>query len=418
MVEEKRKRDEKEGVMTLNIGLSFEAYAEDYDGTWYLGYDHNGLYFFNNKTEIIEFVGIIPKEELFALRLYSAMTVVDDYLIMIPYRANEIAIYNKRKCVFIKVPLEPVCKFKYKAKNVNEKSKFYSFTRNGDCIIMYPHNYPAMVVFDLKSFKNEYHTAFFYELDKISDNDEPYVTDVYRLGDCIYGSCGNVSAFFVMNLNNYECKIHRIETKVDGFNGIYKKGNSVWLSPRKGSSIIKYDEHNKKVVEYNKYPKGFTGSYIPFHKIYDTKHGLLLFPDFANKFILLNEKNGKMKEVIFLSNIIEEKRNPMVYASDRTMAYSCIDDKIKFISGRTNELYIADLQTKYVKKISFPYKGGYPQCIEKMKGIFRNETFGESESTNITDFVMIVINAFNSNSIKSSERGVLAGESIYRYCSI
>lgn len=375
-----------------DVALSFEAFAEDDGGTWYLGYDHNGLYYYDNKNRNIQFIGLIPNEERYATRLYSSMVIVDDYLIMIPYAATEIAVYKKSSKSFMKIEIKSIGLFQYIGKNVDERAKFWSYALLREQLFMFPHNYTAIAILDLNSWKVEYSIDLFCELDKITDNGEAYVTDVTCEENMVYGSCGNASAFFSINLDTYRYTIKKVKTKVNGFNGILHRGNSIWLAPRIGRTIVRYDEDIGSISEYDDYPEGFMGDYIPFHKIYHTEYGLLLFANFANFFIMLNEENGEMKNVKFLSNIVSEKRNKGSYATDRTMAYSCDGIIVKFVSGRTNELCIANLYDENVRRTYFFSSGEYPSYQNIIRSIFYSEKLivNEGERLELSDLITMI----------------------------
>ena len=374
------------------MNLSFEAFAKDKNGTWYLGYDHNGLYYYDNNSDDIRFIGKIPDEKVYEIRLYSSMVLIDDLLIMIPFSAKEICVYEKTSGCFTKIPVRKTCDFDYKASNADDNAKFWCSIVFDKKVYMFPHNYSALLIYDVESRQIEYMTELVKSMDEIIKNDQPYVTDLYNEGDIVFCSCANSNSYLVVDISSMSYVINSISTDVNGFNGIICEGEDVWLAPRIGKKIVKYNQRTKRIEEFFDYPEGFEGEAFLFHTFFKTLKGILLVPDFSNKFFLFDESTNKFKDVKYLSEIINKKRTDGAHATDITMAYSYDGNcEIRFISGKDNKLYVVNLESEQVSSHEFICKDSYPDQKEIISRIvMSNGIITESERLGLKDFIMMV----------------------------
>ena len=103
------------------VKLSFETYIKEADKIWFTTYDHNGLYCKRSGNKDAVLVGIVPYERRYALRLYASMKKYGNNIFLVPFFANEIAVYNTVSKIFTKLPLKKIDEFGQK-KLANENA--------------------------------------------------------------------------------------------------------------------------------------------------------------------------------------------------------------------------------------------------------------------------------------------------------
>lgn len=327
--------------------LSYELYVEENDVTWFMAYDHNGLYKKSRDKEI-ELVCVVPWESEYDIRLYSSMIKIENKIFLIPFKAKSIAVYNvdtnEISEVVIKKNSEFACGL-----NGNDSAKFWSVVEKHDELILFPHNYSSIVTLNTKTLEVTYDERIVSFLDGIKNSGEPYITDVFKKEDFYYCSvgCANV----IIRFEKYKLDFDILELNIQnyGSNGIYVDDEYIWIAPRYTNPIISYEFKTKKTNKYDKFPKGFKCGYVPFHTIYRFKNKLIFLPALADMAISLDLSTYEISNEKSISDIITKNREESAIATDMTMAYSYDCPQISFVSCKDNVFYTIDLQNGDIK---------------------------------------------------------------------
>ncbi len=374
------------------IKLSFETYIIEEDKTWFTAFDHNGLYCNYNGSEEAVLEAVIPDERRYAFRLYAEIKKYKSRIFLIPFSADEVAVYDISKKIFTKLPLKKVDEFGQK-KLVNENAKFWCSKVYKRYLFLFPHNYPAMAIIDMHTLEISYVSDFVDELEQLSVNNEPYITDVCVENEMAYCSCACAKAIVQIELKSRNIKIIKVPVHVEGFNGILKIGRNIWLIPRVKGGVVCFDLERNTTTLFDDYPEGFSSSYVPFHTLYKCKKGILLIPALSEQFVLLNTKTGKMENIKYLSDLICGDRIEDIYSCDKTMAYSMEDETISFMSGKDYGFYKVNMETEEVFKNEFYITNSYPQkecySLANLKPGY-NLIFVENEAFDICDYIECV----------------------------
>lgn len=342
------------------VKLSFETYIEEEDKIWFPAYDHNGLYCKQRENEEAILQGIVPYERRYAFRLYASIKKYGNKIFLIPFLANEIAVYDIDTNIFIKLSLKKVDGFGQK-KLANENAKFWCSEVYGSFLYLFPHNYPAMVIINMRTLEINYVSDFINELEAQSVNNEAYITDVCVENGIAYCSCGCAEVILQIEMKNRNITIYKVPICGNGFNGILKLGTDIWLTPRIEGGVVCFGIKRNTVTVYEKYPDGFTSSYVPFHTLYKCEKGIILFPNLSEQFILLDTKTGEMENIKYASDLICGDKIENTYGFDNTMAYSIDGDTISFMSGKDYSFYKVNIDTGEICKTEFYTTNLYPQ---------------------------------------------------------
>lgn len=371
------------------IKISFEAYIHEEDKLWFVAFDHNGLYCKCGGSEEAVLEAIIPNERKYAFRLYAGMKKYGNKIFLIPFLADEVAVYDINKKMFTKLSLKKVTEFGQK-KIANENAKFWSSEIYGEFLFLFPHNYPAIVIINMCTLEIVYISDFIIELEKLSINNEPYITDVCVENKIAYCSCGCFEGFVQFGLKNRNIKICKVPVRGSGFNGILKIGSNIWLTPRVDGGVVRFDLKRNMTTVYDRYPKDFSSSYVPFHTLYKWEEGILLMPDLSEQFVYLNPRTGEMENIKYLSDFISGEKSEDSYGYDKTMAYSIDGETISFMSGKDYTFYSINIKTGEICQNEFYITSSYPK-----KGLFSLANirpgdclvFEEKDAFDICDFV-------------------------------
>lgn len=342
------------------IKLSFETCIIEEEEIWFTAFDHNGLYFKDRLSEKTDLAGIIPNEKKYALRLYASMEKCGNKIFLIPFSAKEVAVYDSEKKEFKKIALKNISEFANR-KLANDRAKFWCSQLYADTLFLFPHNYPALVMINIHTLEVSYVSEFVHELEQLSINQEPYITDVYVENHIAYCSCSCANAVVQVNLAEKNVSICKVAVDANGFNGITKIGNEIWLAPRIDGGIVCFDTKKNKGFVYDKYPKGFQCSYAPFHTLYQCGRGILLMPDLSNQFVLLDLQTQNMENIAYLSDLINGEQLEGIHAFDKTMAYSMEDNQLRFMSGNDYTFYLVDIDSGRIQQEDFYSDDSYPK---------------------------------------------------------
>jgi len=400
------------------IKLSFETCIIGEEGIWFSAFDHNGLYFKGRLSKKAILVGVIPNERKYALRLYASMVRYENKIFLIPFLAKEVAVYDIDQKEFKKIPLKKVSEFGDK-KLANEMAKFWCSKLYKDTLFLFPHNYPALVMINVHTYEVSYLSEFVYELETLSINREPYITDIYVENHMVYGSCACANVVLQVDLVEKSVNVCKIPVDANGFNGITKIGNEIWLAPRIMGGIVCFNIKGNIVSVYDKYPEGFQYSCVPFHTLYQCADGILLIPDLSNQFVLLDIQTKNMKSIGYLSNLIDGERLEGTYSFDKTMAYSMNNDQLRFMSGKDYTFYLVNINSNRIQQENFYSTIGYPDKSCLSIGVLQqniNLFFCENIKFGLLPFLVYVE---EMKELETEERKSLKeiGEEIYEKLS-
>ena len=125
-------------------GIEFEAAAVWNRQLFFAAMEFNGLFRLDLNTGEQFFLNSIPGESLTAKRLYGSMQIVENILVLIPFSAKNIALYNLENGTIELIKIEIPCK---NLQNYNAEYKFQGSTVIENKVIMFGLTYPDILVF-------------------------------------------------------------------------------------------------------------------------------------------------------------------------------------------------------------------------------------------------------------------------------
>lgn len=347
--------------------IAFDCCVEYDNKIWFPAFNHNGLYYIENGCEEAHLVGIIPNEKLYSFRLYSAIRIIKNYIVLIPFFAKEIAVYNINSGLFYKLSL-PI-ETKFNSSLSVDKPKFLCNLEWNECIYMFPHDYPAVVCLDINKMKLSFSDDIVKLIEKKKRSNECYISDLFIKENYAYFSCGCANAFLKLNMVDWKWDFIEIKYNGIGFNGIYVLNDRVWLAPRLQGSIISVGSDNN-IHEYSNYPDGFSANAVPFHSFYEYNNKLLLIPALANQFVMIDINTGEMSTLQLATDIISRSHLPECYSYDVTMFNIVRDNELLFISGLDYTFY--SIKNTNISSKQMWIESDYPDSNKIISGAFNN----------------------------------------------
>lgn len=345
--------------------LSYEIFVQEDEERWMFSYDHNGLYY-DHKG--LEFLGMVPWERKYGIRLYSNMIKFEGNIYLIPFRAKDIAVYSIKNKQFRRIALKDTNDFQV-GNNKNELAKFWVSVVYRENIILMPHNYPAIVKLDMCSENCEFSTDLVEKIDEIALNGEPYITDAYIENDVAILSVGCADAVVEINLETLDFNLREIHFENKGFNGIVKGDNNIWLAPRIGNKVAVCDIGNCKIktIDLGIYLE--SNQYVPFHSMYKMGDNMCFIPNLCDKWIFVNRNTLKISLNETLTNIVSQPRKKYAFGKDRVMAFSISNDYMSFLCGLDNIIYILDKGTNEISTQVYSLKNNHLVLNEVLQGL-------------------------------------------------
>jgi hypothetical protein len=365
------------GVLKLdtenNVRIAYETCVKDAKGIWFPAYDHNGLYFMDQATEKIERIAKIPNEREYAIRLFSCIQRVEDYLILVPFRAKHITMYHITQKKFHQIPLKDTFpEYKYMDRGV----KFCFSYVNEEHVYMLPDFYPAIVDLNVRTGEIQYLFDVVKELDERSVLDEPYITGITMDEEGIWVCSGCSPVIVQLNFDATLKEVREIRNGTAGFHGILKNGTVIWLTPRKVGAVLKYEVDTGKEVVYSSYPQGFEAKLIPFRAIFSYQKKLILMAVFANQVLLLDPQTGEMENIEEITQLIQTERKKYTYAVERILYCGMEGETLHFIVGSDYSHIVFDLRTKQWTRKVYELQTEYPNKRLLLQGFDSEQLSG------------------------------------------
>ena len=290
---------------------------------------------------------------------YKYVLEINDKIYVCPSYAEDILVIGDHK-IERKIPLK-------KFQNGRGLNLFTEVVHIKDYIFLIPNRYPEIVYYDIKNDKVNYLSGFkdFFIL--------PDALNVWNnthgfWNDNLLIASPNKREILIIDLNTFEMKKMELPSKrpaKGGFKTLVSDGDTFWLLPYEGKSVVRLDMSDGMVTEYfdfpdgfkcHKLPEGFNCNDRPFsHAVCDDEE-VFLIPCWGNMYVRLNKKTGRMQEWK-TPFIVASKVGNSYFSRINTATFNYLPDKkdIFFINFADKQLYNFDLNTKSFNKIDMTF---------------------------------------------------------------
>lgn len=335
-----------------NLNIQIVSMLEYKGELWALINNFNGLVKIKKDTLEIEKTYHIEGEDDFAACLYLKMLVENDFLICIPFCAQELAVFDIKKEKFSKIKLRSTKPMKYIASAIYDKFLY-----------LFPCFADEICRVDLKSLCVEYMEDWneFVFTEKNSDN-ELYFRDVTIVNDILYAPFAQTNVIFEFNLKTNTSKKFSLQLETTGYKGIIYARNNFWLITKSGE-ILETDKDFKsiQVIFDSKVKDGF----LTIEKI--NKY-IWCVPYNYESVIRIDVENRTLNEFYIneISNIdpggrrvgciIKENNNELFITTDNCKKIELIDIDFNIINSKeklNDKKYFSVLKSRSIKRTNY-----------------------------------------------------------------
>lgn len=326
------------------IGVKVYAFAELKQNIWFIPREYNALCRYNKRKKNIDYMTLVPNEEQMPT-LYSKVVVYERYLILVPYMASEVAVFDTEKMQFEKLKLpEPDRCYKYR-----EIAKFYGGVRIGKQIYLIPGEFPEIVCINMENRKVEAVNAWYPLYGKTSFSEEK-MSGPYKGIDkffCLNGNTLYITFFACetgklgkFSFDTHEMEIYTVPGTDSYFSCMEIYGDDLYLVTRSGQ-IFCWNTQSKKVIDKYFYEPEVDGIkrdeilYEIFGNsiLYDNK--LYLFWSDKPQYTEINLNNHNTKTFFFqnINNAIFDmyfsQEGKYLFTNESNLFYQIKDGKIE-----------------------------------------------------------------------------------------
>lgn len=317
----------------------------------------------DRNTNKVECVGTFYRESLLMRQASRKIVICDNNLIIIPYNARNIYVYNLETFTMtdVEVPEWDAEKYMYIEALVCD-----------DKVIMIGAFQKNIVEYDIKTKNVTVRNCYFEGYDNPKDL---FCRSGYVLEDnCLYIALAVSNTVLKIDIHTWDYKAIKIGSENNRFSGIAYDGKRFWLSPRRGKDVIVWNGVDDfKVVELplemEKQKCNFAGIYYYDNKIW--LHGF----EGGETVIIDPETECIIKHMDYRYAFFRKDREMGILGQ-------AWDGSIHLFCGEERKIFKLDVDEDELRKAKelFDYSNIFP----KKKIIQENSIFGLKELIEIT----------------------------------
>ncbi|MEY8336979.1 hypothetical protein AALB16_02975 [Lachnospiraceae bacterium 62-35] len=306
------------------------------DQLWYFSLSVNALIGVDMKSGAQIFIGSVPGEKLYGYRLYGSMQIIGDRMVLVPFSASSIAIFNISSKTF-----ECTIPVRHPGKNAvhyREDCKFQSSAKYGNKVYMFGLTYPELLIYDCcdkeliysRKWIDVYKAEYGFDICQVKDH---FMFEKYNclIDNRLYIPMGFTNRIMIMNMNDGDMEFLDIGKSGNIYYNIAYFNNSLWLACKEGDSIfLSYNLISQNQEEYT--CDLISGTYKPCELI-PLQNEIMAVPIRDIKPLMIDQ-DGSMKE----SKIPGKKSYIFFYKTyeEGLAVYSNIDKKISIFDRELN----------------------------------------------------------------------------------
>lgn len=372
-----------DSVKINKFGISFESCCLADNKRWFFFNEYNALCNMDPDTNIINYSGSVPWENVFTKYLFADIQYFNGILLLVPRGASSIALYNIKEKTFHKIELK---KIETKSKNSYVSwMKFICSVIVDNSIYMIPRTYPAIVELNLITYQLDYHNQWVSEADeRLFENEAFFWSDYVVKGKTIILASANGDYLLSFDTIKKSYKIIDCNNNWNGFSGIEVLEENLLLTGRKDGIIKLWDSKNNTIRDFGQLPQGFfVHKIIGFSKLMRIGSSILAIPLWANMLLKIDPD----QETIVCLKEYDEERN-----GSEEIAVCCAwveEGKLYCHNNLLKQIDIFD-EKGYKASIDLTITEDFCQCMEKrMRDM--NQAFPESPIFSLRDYQKYVI---------------------------
>ena len=299
---------------------------------WAIGGFSSYLYELNSELSTVGQYEI-PGERLDGVRLYNHMVVSGEKIVLIPYFACEIAVFERETLSFTK----------YAYRNA-QKDRYVSGIADGEKIYMIPAIGENILEFDLEQKRVRYHPLRL-PASAVADVTKPvFFNGTFQLERKLYLFSAQANQVLIFDMDTKKS----IWKTVKGLEGgvwacAYWKGRCC-LASNEGCFLAVWDLQSESVKRFTDFPEEFSGETQCFIGMVAIQDRIVIFPKNGNKILSFNPDNCEIAVMDFGFSYCEGERKSAYYSwpSNYLFARRLNSHVVAAMSAYDNSLLIFD----------------------------------------------------------------------------
>ncbi len=321
--------------------------CSDGDDIWFVTNNYQLLCRLNIKDEKIKVVAEAPEIPLGENCRYISVIRYENKIILTPYRADALCIFN----------IATECFEKQYFKKEYTDIRFGRAFLWKNFLFLIPMSYSAIVRYDIKECKFEYYYQCVRDVLEHTgkgQQDSPDFWAACNYGNEIYIGTKNANVMLQFNMDTCCYSICKVGKESNSYRGIAVDENYCWLILNNSPNVVRWNRRTGEVTEFSNFPKGFKAGAIPFRDIVDFKNELYLVPVYASHICKLDKTTGEISFADFQLPYVEGTYASEFYKRKKEkydFAKKISDKEMMVLSLYDDSLLILDVEKKSCRKI-------------------------------------------------------------------
>lgn len=277
------------------------------DDIWFVTHYLQLLCRLNLKNEKIEVVAEVPEVPQAEYCRYVNIVNYEDKIILVPYRADALCIYNIETKSFVK--------HYFKDEFVN--NCFGRAVLYKHYLFLTPMDYPAIVRYDILTGEFEYYYQCVSDALELIGEEKPgspFVWAVSNYKEELY--IGSDWSNVVLRFNMESCQyiVSKVGKETNTYRGMAADSEYCWLILCDSPSVVRWNRVTGETEEFDIFPDSFEAGNIPFKNIMNFGNELYMVPFHANHICKLDKATGNISFAKFELPYEEETYQSEFYA--------------------------------------------------------------------------------------------------------
>lgn len=298
----------------------------------------------DNKVEVVAEVPEVAQAEYFR---YVNIVNYEDKIILVPYRADALCIYDMVTKSFVK--------HYFKDEFVN--NCFGRAVLYKHYLFLTPMDYPAIVRYDILTGDFEYYYQCITDaLELIGEPKQgsPFVWAVSNFEDELYVGSVWSNVIIKFNMETSQYMVSKVGKETNTYRGMAADDKYCWLILCDSPNVVRWNRITGETEEYDKFPDGFDAGITPFKNIMNFGSELYMVPFHASHICKLNKETGNISFAKFVLPYKEGTYQSEFYAGvaiNYDFAKKVSENEIVALSLFDDSLVILNVHDKSCYKI-------------------------------------------------------------------
>lgn len=353
----------------------------------------------DRKIEVVAEVPEVPQAEYCR---YINIVNYDDKIILVPYRADALCIYDMKSHSFSKHYFKDEF-----ATNCFGRAILYKHY-----LFLTPMDYPAIVRYDILTGEFEYHYQCITDvLELIGDERQgsPFVWAVSNYKDELYIGSIWSNVILIFNMETCQYSVSKVGKETNTYRGMAADKECCWLILCDSPNVVRWNRITGETEEFDKFPGGFEAGVTPFKNIMDFDGELYMVPFHANHICKLDKRTGNVTFAEFALPYKEGTYQSEFYARiavNYDFAKKISENEIIALSLYDDSLVILNVMDKSCHKI--PVRVDNYLMWESRKSSQNLKEIRESDKQSISKYLELVSSdLFDANKRRGSWKFVM-----------